>query len=269
MSVKDILVHLDGSELDAQRCAVAFNMAKRFEARLTGLFARIDGHTLSTAAQRESDILSELRRTCEQNYATLCAANGITSRFWHAAYGAPNHVISETASCARFFDLVVLGQRDPAAPVPADFIEQVIQQSGRPCVIAPPMPAFPMIGTNVVVAWNGTREGTRAIHDAMPFIKSAERVEVISVHKPGVVRTGAHPPANISDHLAAHNVTVLRENLVSDEGDVMDLILSRASDLGANLLVMGGESGSHFPFIDQSSTRRILQQMNIPIFISR
>lgn len=269
MSVKDILVHLDGSERDAQRCAVALNMAKRFEARLTGLFARVDGHTLSAAAQRESDNLSEVRRACEQSFTTLFGNHGLNHRFWYAAHGESNYVVSETASCARFFDLVVLGQRETAAPVPADFIEQVIQQSGRPCIIAPAAPSFPTIGTNVVVAWNGTREGTRALHDAMPFIENAEQVEVISVRKPGAGANNIHPPANITDHLLAHGVKIVRENLVSDEEDVMDLILSRAFDLGANLLVMGGESGSHFPFMERSSTRRILRHMNLPVLIAR
>ncbi|MBI3445774.1 MAG: universal stress protein [Magnetospirillum sp.] len=270
MNIKDILVHLDGSEWDSRRCAVAFSLVERFGARLTGLFARVDGHAVSALAHRESERLEGIRHEAEQAFLAACGPLGIQSRFWHTSHGEKGGVISEVSACARFFDLVVLGQGEEGGSLPEKFAEQVVLQSGRPCIIAPETMAAPTFGTNVLVAWNGSRECTRALHDAMPLIENAGYVEVVSVLRSGGQPEGhSHPPANIVDHLSAHGVKVIREKLVSDNGEVMDLILSRAYDLGADLLVMGGYGNPKFSLLDRSNTRRAVRQTSLPVLLAR
>ena len=53
--------------------------------------------------------------------------------------------------------------------------------SGRPVLVWPYTGKFPTPGRTVLVAWNATREATRALHDSMPFLKRADRVVVASI----------------------------------------------------------------------------------------
>jgi nucleotide-binding universal stress UspA family protein len=269
MSFKDILVHLDGGERDATRTAIALGIAGRFGARLTGLFARIDRHGPSVVARRESSSLQGAAEASEQAFTEAATASGVNARFWRLSHGEPGHVLSETAICARFADLVVLGQHQEGDATPAEFVEQLMLQSGRPCLIIPAMGSYPTVGTNVVVAWNGGREATRALHDAMPFIEGATAIEVVTIHSAQRSGPGATvPPVNIRDHLSAHGVTVTREQLAGEDIGVMDLLLSRTFDLGADLLVMGGHGGYHLPFLKGSGTRHILRHMTVPVLMS-
>jgi nucleotide-binding universal stress UspA family protein len=265
MSFKDILVHLDGGPRDLARISAAQMVAARFGGRLTGLFGRLDRFGPSQVARRDSEAQAAAAQAAEQ--AFTAAAPG--QRFWKLAHGEPGYVLTELVACARFADLVVLGQYHDDDPVPPDLVEQMLLESGRPCLIVPSVGEFPTVGTNLLVAWNGGRESTRALHDAMPFVETAGSVELVSV-RPSAPRPegGTVPPLDIRDHLATHGVTAVREVLAGEDIGVMDLLLSRAFDLGADLLVMGAHGGYHLPFLKGSGTRHILRHMTLPVLMA-
>ncbi len=73
---------------------------------------------------------------------------------------------------------------------------------------------------------------------------------------------------NIVDHLAAHGAKVTRELLTGEDIGIMDLMLSRAFDQGADLLVMGAHGGSHLPFGKGAGTRYILDHMTLPVLMA-
>jgi nucleotide-binding universal stress UspA family protein len=265
--LKDILVHLDGGDRDPARITAALNLAKRFNGRLTGLFARAEHFGPSVVARRASDAFEAAATLSEQQFTEATKDGGIPVRWWRLAHGEQGHVTSETVVCARFADLVVLGQHHEGKDAPDDLIEQVILQSGRPVLVVPAVGDYPTIGTNVLIGWNGGREASRALHDAMPLIEAASNVELLTVRRqvqPGV----ALPPVSIAAHLEQHGVKVGREVLAGEDIGVMDLILSRTFDMGADLLVMGAHGGYHLPFFKGQGTRYILKHMTLPVLMA-
>ena len=59
----------------------------------------------------------------------------------------------------------------------------------------------------VLVAWNASREATRAVNDAMPLLAAAEEVTVLAIDpREGPNGHGEVPGADISLHLARHGV---------------------------------------------------------------
>ena len=59
----------------------------------------------------------------------------------------------------------------------------------------------------VLVAWNASREATRAVNDAMPLLAVAEEVTVLAIDpREGPNWHGQVPGADISLHLARHGV---------------------------------------------------------------
>jgi nucleotide-binding universal stress UspA family protein len=120
------------------------------------------------------------------------------------------------------------------------------------------------------VAWDASREATRAVNDAIPLLASATTVTVLSVD-PAIGRTehGDVPGADIALHLARHGVNVRVEQTVSGGIGIGDLLLSRASDLGADLLVMGAYGHSRLrELVLGGATRTMLKSMTLPVFMS-
>lgn len=266
---KDILVHLDGGDRDPLRIEAAANIAKRFGGRLTGLFARAEHLRTNAMVRKASEGFEKAAKHSEEQFAAATKDIGIATRWWRLAHGEPGHVLGETAVCARFHDLVVLGQHHDGKDAPEELVEHVILQSGRPVLILPAVGSYPTLGTNVLVAWNGGREAARALHDAMPLLAQADNVEVLTVRPPSKVPVGIPlPPLNILDHLASHGASVTKEVLGGEDIGIMDLILSRAFDQGADLLVMGAHGGYQLPFFKGAGTRHILKHMTLPVLMA-
>lgn len=269
MSFKDILVHLDAGERDAARLDVAFDLARRLDGRVTGLFARLEHHAPALVARRESAAMAETADATEAAFLSLAAEARVAHRFWRLTHGDSGAVLAETAFYARFTDLVVMGQHRDDLGTPADLIEEVLLQSGRPCLIIPALGDHPAVGRTAVVAWNAGREAARALHDALPLLRPDAHIHVLSIratnrHDDGPPQT----PVDICEHLTAHGYTVSRENLGGEEIGDMDLILSRAVDLGADLLVAGAYGGTQLPFFKSGGTRHLLRHMTLPILMA-
>ncbi len=193
-------------------------------------------------------------------------AAGLANTEWLALEGD----VGEVASlCARYSDLAVIGQTDPEGPTAGsarDLPERMLLGSGRPALVVPYAGRFDSIGQRVLVAWNGSREATRAVNDALPLLERASRVIVLSVNPPdpGSGR-GAPPGADIALHLARHGVRAEASAVTTEDVRVDDMLLSQASDVNADLLVMGayghsrlgelvlGGATRHMPQADHSA----------------
>jgi Universal stress protein family. len=268
--VKDILVHLDGGDRDHVRIVLALAIARRFDGRVTGLFARTEHQRTAMVARRPSDGFEIAAKHSEADFAAAAQGAGVASRWWRLAHGETGHVLHETVVCARFHDLTILGQHHEGKDAPEELVEHIILQSGRPALIVPAVGDYPTVATNALVAWNGGREASRALHDAMPLLEGADCVDVLTV-RAQAPQTGGDvplPPLSIHDHLAAHGVKVSRDVLAGEEIGIMDLLLSRAFDQGADLLVMGAHGGYHLPFFKGAGTRHILKHMTLPVLMS-
>jgi len=267
MSYRDILVHLDGGDRDPQRIAVGASLVRRFGGRLTGLFARQERYAPSIVAQRASEAFEAAAAESEKQFTAMAA--GLPARFWRLSHGEAGHVLAEVSVCARLADLVVLGQHHDGKAAPPELAERVVLESGRPCLIVPAVGEYPVVGDAVMIAWNGGRESTRALHDSLPFLEVASSVEVVSVRQHPNSGTGVPvPPLSILDHLATHGIRVNREVLAAEDIGIMDLLLSRACDQGSDLLVMGAHSTKTLPFRKGAGTRYVLEHMTLPVLMS-
>jgi nucleotide-binding universal stress UspA family protein len=271
--MKDILVHLDGGPRSAARLAAAIAVAKQLGAsRLTGLFAQSESHGPSAVARRASDHLQAAALLAEIAFHAALAGSGLVARWWRLSHGEEGHVIAETLFCARYADLVILGQYNAdSSRVPESFVEQVVLNCGRPVLVLPHSGAFETIGTRITVAWNASREASRAVHDAMPLLEQAAEVTILAIRNTGpgaVPHLDDVPAVDIADSLATHAIAAKCERLTGEDIGVMDLLLSRSFDLGADLLVMGAHSGLGLSFTRGAGTRFILSHMTLPVLMS-
>jgi nucleotide-binding universal stress UspA family protein len=265
--MKDILIQLDGGEVTPRRLDAAILLAQRFGARLTGLFAQKESDPAALVARRPGARLAEAAAASKQSFEAAIAAAAVTGRWLALAHGDPGFVTVELAFCARYFDLAVIGQGSGDYPqLPEDTVERVVLDSGRPVLVIPRNGKVDPLGARIVVAWNASRESSRALHDSLSLLAGAQTVTVLSVPRETAPMPGDLPEMDVIGHLAGHGVMARFERIRAEDIGVMDLLLSRAYDLGADLLVMGAPAGSSFG--KSSGTRFLLKHLTLPVIIS-
>ncbi len=273
MAYKHLLVHLDSSRRAPERLDLALALAKRFGARLTGLFAELASFGSSLVGRRSPEDLRLAAETARSTFQERAGKAGVDAAWWPLEAGDYAQVVGGVAVCCRYADLAVLGQHDSQdARTPEDLVEQMLLGSGRPLLVVPWAGRFPDAGRRVAVAWNGTAEAARALNDAIPFMRGAESVTVLGFQKPPAGEGRALPSLDIVAHLAAHGVAAHYERTFVEVGEVefADLLLNRAFDLSADLAVMGGHATGGVGGLHASAnTRKVLGSMTVPVMISR
>ncbi|HYG90980.1 MAG TPA: universal stress protein [Azospirillum sp.] len=271
MSMRHLLVHVDASERSVARLEFAVALAKRFQAKLTGLFAQKESFGPSLVARRASEHLLRAMEDTRAIFEEATRAAGVQGEWWQVEHGEHTNVVTQTVICARYADLAILGQHDPeASVVPEDMVEQVLLNSGRPVLVFPNIGRFGPPGRKVLIAWNGSREAARAVNDAVPLMQGAESVTVLAVHAgEAPPDAGKVPQVDIVAHLRTHGVEATYERLPLSEIAFADAVLNRCYETEADLLVMGGYGQYGFPlFYRGSNTRHILRTMTLPTLLS-
>jgi nucleotide-binding universal stress UspA family protein len=174
---------------------------------------------------------------------------------------------------ARYADLVIVGQHDPQtgrSSFATLSVADLALVAGRPVLVVPHAGRFATIGERVIVAWNGSREATRAVHDALPLLRAAKSVSVFSIAaQAGESPESRWPGADIAAHLSRHGVPVTTQHTIADPVSVADALLNSASDDGADLIVMGAYGRSQLrELVLGGVTRDVLRMMTVPVLLS-
>jgi nucleotide-binding universal stress UspA family protein len=284
MGLRDIVVLLDGSARDETKLAVAVELARRNDAHLTGLcplelllpadmsFALGGYPDLWALPEFAKQIESQGKAkgaVVEANFRELLRREGITGD-WVFETGPLIPAVTQRAHAA---DLILVGQADPDHPLPATartLVEDILMTAGRPLLIIPYAGTFATIGTNALVGWTPTRESTRAVHDALPLLADGAKVLVLTVETPKGAEAEPLPTTDIAEHLARHALDVsAARTVVSDGLSPADALLDYASDIQADLLIVGGYGHSRTrEMIMGGVTRDLLHHMTLPVLMS-
>lgn len=274
--MKDILVHVDAGPRAAARVDIAIGLARQFDAHLTGLHVIAPPFVpMMTHAPVPPEIVEEQIRSgrdaaarAEALFRARIGAAGAQAE-WRAVDGYATEVIAQHA---RYGDLTVIGQTDPDDRdiAAADLPDRLPLAAGGPVLVVPRVGTFASVGERILVAWNASREAKRAIADAMPLLKRARSVTVLVVkpQKSGA-RHGDIPGADIALHLARHGVRAEAAQVYGEDVAVGDLLLSRAADLSADLIVMGAYGYPRLVEVVLGGvTRSLLGHMTVPVLLS-
>jgi nucleotide-binding universal stress UspA family protein len=121
-----------------------------------------------------------------------------------------------------------------------------------------------------MLCWNASRESTCAATNSLPFLKSAEEVIVLTVDATqSSSGHGSEPGADVALWLSRHGVKVKVQREISTDDDVGAVILSRASDYGVDLIVMGVYGHSRVrEFVMGGASRSMLAGMTVPVLMA-
>ena len=278
MKLCDILVHLDTSPRALIRLDSAVALARQHGAHLTAL--QVIDVAVPVMAMGDGGgggaVIAELMEQMRQSalvagqklkaaFEAALAREGVMGE-WRQVEGTTPEIL---ALHGRYADLLVLGQDDPESDH-AGLLEAVLFDSGRPVLAIPFAGQFKSIGKRVLVGWNASREASRAVHDALPLLAKAESACVFLANpKRGLGAHGEEPGSDIARHLARHGLKVEVAKAVADDVADSALLLNHASDMGADLLVMGAYGHSRLrEFILGGVTRSLLREMTVPVLLS-
>ncbi|MBN9511640.1 MAG: universal stress protein [Alphaproteobacteria bacterium] len=128
-------------------------------------------------------------------------------------------------------------------------------------------PAGPL-GRNIVVAWNATREATRAVHDALPLLTRAAAVTVFAFDRRAQMM--AEEVGRLLDHLGVHGVTADKFTWPdTGEIDAVDALFSCLSEQGADMIVAGGYG--HARMLEHmfgGVTATLIDNLTVPVLLS-
>lgn len=271
--IADLAVHLDGSGYDAPRLAYAQMLTNIFGTHVEGFFANpIPTSFIPVGAGYErvaveiweegraaGDVAEKAIRARLEQMDNGCALRRVD--------GMPHELAFAAARLARTLDLVVLGRPDDDRSL-ADMIAAVLFDAGCPALIVPPDASEPRDPQTIVIGWRDSTECSRSIAAALPFLKRAREVFLVSVAEATASEERhSEPVADMARHLARHGVTVEVRHLPKWNRPA-DALLNEAKIVGAELLVSGAYGRSRLrEMILGGVTRDLLKSCPIPLLM--
>jgi nucleotide-binding universal stress UspA family protein len=274
--VKDIVVNLTGAAPQDFAGDYAISLAQLFEAHIAGVGfiyePVIPGTVLGgiptdlIEAQREENTKSAKAATSRFEAAATAAGLSAEVRIIDASVAGAADLFGRIA---RRFDLAVVGQARPKEGASEELlIEGALFESGRPIVVVPYVQTQGVTLERVLVCWDGSRPATRAIADALPFLRRAKAIDIVAVS--GERGKGSElVGTNMARHLARHGLAVELKRVAAGNVDVPAAIKAQVAETGADFMVMGGYGHSRLrEFILGGVTRTILTSSSIPVLMS-
>ena len=257
-------------------------LAERFGAHLEGLFVMrppqiIEAEGIALAGAYITQLKEEWRRRADaarERFSELVATHGIPMRpvsdvgsgpsaDWREVEGPEGQVIGDHG---RLFDLIVIARTTEQALIDWQVMcEAAFFESGRPTLIAAPeVPG--VIGSKVLIHWNGSTEAARTLSFARPFLDEAEAVTVLSVTEAMVPGPSGERVAAHLRRAGIHAEAATTESAGRGPGEV---IIEEARARGSDLLVKSAYThGRLRQLVFGGATRQILTSAVTPVFMA-
>ncbi len=285
---KSILVPVGDAISGVAPLDAAMRLAGRFGSHVTALHVRVDpttavplvGEGMSGAMVEEMIGLAETqgaqramgaRRAfddaCARHAMPLAIAAPVLgpSAEWIDTVGREEDLV---AWRGRLSDLLVFGHPGADAEMPtAMTLNTALMASGKPLLLCPDQLQTDF-GRSIAIAWNGSAEAGRAVGCAMPFLREAKSVTVLSVaeHADSAVEA---PAAELTAYLGWNGVAAATTVVHASASHAGEELLRQASSCGADLLVMGAYTHSRLrQLILGGVTRHVIAHAKLAVLMT-
>ena len=203
----------------------------------------------------------------EERVRKAAAERGLTADV-QVAGSFETECLREVGYYARHFDVTVIAlPGEDSFPQEEVMLESVLLGSGRGVIAVPPTYRRVAAFDTIMVAWDGGRASARALAEALPLLKRANQVDVVTIPN----RNGAAaaiPGFDILAHLTRHGVPAKGKELAY-RTSIADTLLDHAAMINADLVVMGAYG--HSPLREAvlgGATRDMLRVATLPLLMA-
>ena len=274
----------EGSDCDS-RLQFAANLADYFNAHITGIFIEpplVSGSTIPPVAPpsgvpiTQGDIeahekkISQTKRELQEKLAQFTNPDGTLLSLRSVLASNPKKALLDTGRC---YDLIVIGRDLGGNDLFGLLLEpatDIALNVACPVLVVPSKVANGIPIKQPLIAWNGSREATRAVMDALPLLKTADSVTVFSGHNRNTTPKEAEASRkNILTYLSLHDVDADYIDWELNDNNVGELLLSRVENQGHDLVVMGAYGHSQLrELFFGSVSRDLLKDATVPVLLS-
>lgn len=290
MSFKTILVPVERPKTARPALRHALGLAREMDAHVDVFHPQVDPalvlppvfdglsgvafapELISQAQQAGEELKADIRAMIEECLAETGMADvarerkaGLSVTF-STMIGAPERLVGARGRLAD----VTLIARTPAAVSrgESDSLAGALWASGHPVLMVPGLEETAAPATapkRVVVAWNASLEATRALTAAMPVLKTAETVDIVTFDGK-VDRDGL---AAVAAYLGSHGVEARTADIATEGYLLSKALFDRVIQREADLIVMGAYTHSRLrEYLLGGLTQEILDGAPVPVLLA-
>jgi len=261
---------VDADAASDRRIGLALDLARRLNAALIAVAACAPKPTVSgdivgdepdeREVQRATQWLDDLGKHVR---AIVGPRENVE---WRDSMSYPDDFVSREAATA---DLVIVGRdRGDGGSYRSLDAGSTVLKAGCPVLIVPGHVGS-LQARRILVAWKNTREARRALRDAIPLLREAEEVTLISLTERTSLASTPVPLEQVGAYLARHKVPVGAPLSVETKSNVARELIGYAEEQGADLIVAGGYGLSRLgEWIFGGVTRELIVECPICCFLS-
>ena len=259
-----VLIHDDSTQESRLQCAL--DVVRAVEGHLICLdVVRLpviaDGFGVGTASAM---LIMDERQREDSNIAALTprlVSEGV-SHAWARVQGQADVAI---ADAVRLVDLIVVGRLGIGEMTETgDLASRLTELTSTPILLVPTGQTSLDLAGKALVAWDGSVPSDAALRAAVPLLRLASEVEVLTV---GDGAADADP-AEAADYLARHGCRVSARSIPAS-GDLSEQLLGAIHASGANWAVMGCYGHSRWrETLFGGASKSLLAKAPIPLLIS-
>ncbi|MGQ3675635.1 universal stress protein [Xanthobacter sp. TB0139] len=275
-NIKSVLVGMTEEGMDEPSSALSYGLSLAHQA---GAHATIQAASLKVVMGSAfiSSVARELVAGHNQRLREAAAQLAEKAKGDAAAAGVScsvetpqlsyTELVNAAVAQARLQDLSILDAETATINADRGLIEALVFNSGRPLIVVPAgVEEFRC--ERVLIAWDGSSRAARALNDAMPILKTATMVELLSVTTQEELDANV-PGAEIAPHLVRHGVNVTVKGLVAGDAGAAATLRDQASLFNADMIVMGAFNHSIMrQWMLGGVTQELLKECKVPLFMS-
>lgn len=274
--IKRVLVYTYGDQSHRHSIGAAARLAANNGATLTGLFVKPDFAAYASVYGNYSLDLTQPFRDLQKEYATTAKSDfdEIVEEFdigsqWHEV-----EQFETTPKPSNYADIIFVSQPKPKSTVnfnDTDFVDALITDTGLPTIVIPHGWSANTFAKSPVLGWKECREAVGAVRHALPLMRKADNVDIVSVRKATDLNEELIEGIEISEYLTEHQVKTEYFTVRMDAGDrrAADTLLRHVKDRGRDLIIIGGYSHSRIrEVILGGMTRDLVKNSTVPVLLS-
>ena len=195
-----------------------------------------------------------------QGYEIIKNPRSTPGAVWQEKVGSPDKLLSILGPVS---DLIVVSRpQAKGGEIARLFMQAALLNSARPVLVLP-QSGNPVIGKRISIAWNQSTEAARAITAAMPLLRLAEQVSIITC---GSERGVGPKSTQLATYLRFWGVKA--ERIRAHGSDNASAIIKAYKETRSDLLVMGAYSRSRLrQRVFGGVTDFMLNKANIPVLM--
>jgi nucleotide-binding universal stress UspA family protein len=269
--IKTILFHVHNDDMLAERLDAALSIARTYGAHLHLLHVTpIEAYTVVDAfgTYVNAEVVGILEREAAELRSRLekqLESEDVSWDYEEVTGSLMPHVVQRAALA----DLVLVGREPigrefggPAVTLLGDLLHSIRTPM---LVLSDRKGQIDLFGP-ALIAWNGSYEAANAMRSAVPLLKLASAVRIVSVKE---AEKDQFPSTEALEYLSRHGIHA-ELSVVAPGSRVDEQLLKEAAAGGAAYLVMGGYSHSRAgEFLFGGVTRSLLQSAPLPLLMAR